>query len=162
MTAVRTYQPSDIQAVTEIWNEVISDGTAFAEEEILTPEECSDLFAKQTCAAVAEDENGEILGAYILHPNYSGRLGHICNASFAVRKAYRGKHIGEKLVKDCVEQAGRIGFRIMQFNAVIESNTHARHLYERLGFQQAGMIPRGFQMKNGSYENICQYYLELQ
>ena len=161
MTAIRTYQPSDIQAVTEIWNEVISDGTAFAEEEILTPEECSDLFAKQTYAAVAEDENGEILGAYILHPNYSGRLGHICNASFAVRKAFRGKHIGEKLVKDCIEQARNFGFRIMQFNAVIESNTHARHLYERLGFRQSGMIPRGFHMKNGSFENICQYYLEL-
>jgi L-amino acid N-acyltransferase YncA len=161
MTTIRTYQPSDAQAVTEIWNEVIADGTAFAEEEILTREECSELFAKQTCAAVAVDENGEILGAYILHPNYSGRLGHICNASFAVRKAYRGKHIGEKLVKDCVEQARNLGFRIMQFNAVIETNTHARHLYERLGFRQSGMIPRGFRMKDGRFENICQYYLEL-
>ena len=161
MTTIRRYQPSDIQAVTEIWNEVISDGTAFAEVKILTLEECSDLFAKQTYAAVAEEESGEILGAYILHPNYSGRLGHICNASFAVRKADRGKHIGEKLVKDCIEQARRIGFHIMQFNAVIETNTHARHLYERLGFRQSGMIPHGFQMKNGSFENICQYYLEL-
>ena len=161
MTTIRTYQPSDIQAVTEIWNEVISDGAAFAEEETLSQEESAELFAKQTYAAVAEDENGEILGAYILHPNYSGRLGHICNASFAVRKAYRGKQIGEKLVTDCISQARRKGFRIMQFNAVIESNTHARHLYERLGFIQSGMIPRGFHMKNGRFENICQYYLEL-
>ena len=49
----------------------------------------------------------------------------------------------------------------MQFNAVIESNTHARHLYERLGFIQFGTVPAGFRLKDGKYENICQYYLKL-
>ena len=158
---VRAYSSLDCEAVTEIWNEVISDGNAFAEKACLTSEETAKLFEKQTDSAVAEGGNGEILGAYILHPNYSGRLGHICNASFAVRKAYRGRHIGEKLVVDCLEQARKAGFRIMQFNAVIETNHCARHLYEKLGFRQSGMIPGGFYMKNGRYENICQYYLEL-
>ena len=45
--------------------------------------------------------------------------------------------------------------------AVIESNVHARHLYERLGFTQLGTIPRGFRMKDGSFANICPYYKEL-
>ena len=48
-----------------------------------------------------------------------------------------------------------------QANAVVESNTHARHLYERLGFTQLGTIPGGFRMKDGHYENICPYYHEL-
>lgn len=73
----------------------------------------------------------------------------------------RGLHIGEKLVKDCMEQGRRHGFRILQFNAVVESNIHARHLYERLGFVRLGTIPGGFRMKDGHYENICPYYHEL-
>ena len=66
------------------------------------------------------------------------------------------------LVKDCLENAARLGFGVLQFNAVVESNVHARHLYERLGFVQLGMIPDGFRMKDGSYENICPYYHELE
>ncbi len=49
----------------------------------------------------------------------------------------------------------------MQFNAVVESNTHARHLYEYLGVVQLGAIPGGFRMKDGSYKNICVYYHTL-
>ncbi|MBQ7499417.1 MAG: GNAT family N-acetyltransferase, partial [Clostridia bacterium] len=89
------------------------------------------------------------------------RCGHICNASYAVDSGQRGKHIGEKLVMDCMENAKRIGFKVLQFNAVVESNIHARHLYERLGFVQLGTIPNGFRMKGGHYESICPYYIEL-
>lgn len=47
---------------------------------------------------------------------------------------------------------------MLQFNAVVASNIHARHLYERLGFTQLGVIPGGFRMKDGHYEDICPYY----
>lgn len=60
----------------------------------------------------------------------------------------RRQHIGEKLITDCLAQTKRCEFKVMQFNAVVESNTHARHLYERLGFVQLGAIPGGFRMKN--------------
>ena len=53
------------------------------------------------------------------------------------------------------------GFGVLQFNAVVESNVHARHLYERLGFTQLGTIPHGFRMKDGSFANICPYYKEI-
>jgi len=109
---------------------------------------------------VAEGD-GKVYGLYILHPNNVGRCGHICNASYAVSSDARGKHIGEQLVKDCLQKGKELGFRVLQFNAVVESNVHARHLYERLGFKQLGTIPGGFRMKDGHYENICPYYREL-
>ncbi len=121
-----------------------------------------EFFANQTYCAVAEEvETGNVLGLYILHPNNIGRCGHIGNASYAVASASRGLYIGEKLVKDCILQAGKNGFKILQFNAVVASNIHARHLYERLGFQYLGTIPKGFLLKNGKYEDICLYYLEV-
>lgn len=159
---VRKYTEKDINKMVEIWNEVVEDGVAFPQEELLTEQSGKEFFAEQTYSAVAENtETGEVLGLYILHPNNIGRCGHICNASYAVSRTARGLHIGEKLVKDCLVQGKQHGFGVLQFNAVVESNIHARHLYERLGFVQLGVIPKGFRMKDGHYENICPYYHEL-
>lgn len=158
---IRAYQQSDLQSMIAIWNEVVEEGIAFPQEEMLDEQSGQAFFASQTYCGVAEDENHEVLGLYILHPNNVGRCGHICNASYAVSKSFRGLHIGEKLVKDCLIQAKREGYGVLQFNAVVETNTHARHLYERLGFVQLGVIPNGFRMKDGSYEAICPYYHEL-
>ena len=159
---VRAYQESDLEAMIQIWNEIVEEGIAFPQEELLNHVAGAEFFASQTYSAVAEDEDsGQIHGLYILHPNNVGRCGHICNASYAVSSDGRGRHTGEKLVLDCLDQAKKHGFQILQFNAVVESNTHARHLYERLGFVQLGTIPKGFRMKDGHFENICPYYHEL-
>lgn len=159
---VRKYNENDLEDMIKIWNEVVTDGIAFPQEELLTSATGNEFFKQQTYSAVAVDtENGKIYGLYILHPNNIGRCGHICNASYAVSKKARGLHMGEKLVKDCLTEGKKQGFNILQFNAVVESNIHARHLYERLGFIQLGVIPNGFRMKDGHYENICPYYHEL-
>ena len=157
---IRKYNEKDLAAMVAIWNEVVVDGIAFPQEELLDNETGAEFFASQSYCGVADDD-GKVVGLYILHPNNVGRCGHICNASYAVSSSCRGKHIGEKLVLDCIENAGKIGFKILQFNAVVESNIHARHLYERIGFTQLGVIPKGFRMKDGHYENICPYYIEL-
>ena len=157
---VREYTQNDLSRMIEIWNEVVEDGIAFPQEELLDAETGADFFASQSYCGVADD-NGKVVGLYILHPNNIGRCGHICNASYAVSSSCRGQHIGEKLVLDCLVNAKRFGFKILQFNAVVESNIHARHLYERLGFVQLGVIPNGFRMKDGHFENICPYYIEL-
>lgn len=157
---VRKYEVSDLPRMIEIWNEVVEEGVAFPQEETLTDETGKEFFASQSFCGVAEEE-GRVLGLYILHPNNVGRCGHICNASYAVDSKERGKHIGEQLVSHCIKTAGEIGFGVLQFNAVVETNIHARHLYERLGFKQLGTIPKGFRMKDGHYENICPYYIEV-
>ena len=159
---VRKYEEKDLPAMIRIWNEVVEDGVAFPQEDCLDEKTGAEFFAAQTYTAVAENmENGQVLGLYILHPNNVGRCGHICNASYAVSKKLRGLHIGEKLVSDCIRQGKEHGFRILQFNAVVEENIRARHLYERLGFTQLGTIPGGFRKKDGSYSAICPYYIEL-
>lgn len=157
----RAYRKSDLPEMVAIWNEVVADGIAFPQEEPLDAASGEAFFASQSYCGVADDD-GTVVGLYILHPNNVGRCGHICNASYAVSSSCRGKHIGEALVKDSLENARRLGFRILQFNAVVESNVHARHLYERLGFVQLGTIPGGFRMKDGRYENICPYYIRLE
>ena len=155
---IRRYEEDMI----DIWNEVVEEGIAFPQEELLDQNTGKDFFDSQTYCGVAQDmDTHRIYGLYILHPNNVGRCGHICNASYAVDKSSRGLHVGEALVKDCLRQAKNKGYGVLQFNAVVATNTHARHLYERLGFIQIGTIPKGFRMKDGHYEDICPYYHEL-
>ena len=158
---IRGYNKNDLTQMIEIWNEIVEDGVAFPQEESINHETGAEFFSSQSYCGVAVNENDAVIGLYILHPNNVGRCGHICNASYAVSSKCRGQHIGEKLVIDCIQKAKEIGFLILQFNAVVETNIHARHLYERLGFHQLGVIPKGFRMKDGHFENICPYYIEL-
>jgi L-amino acid N-acyltransferase YncA len=156
---IRAYQERDLSQMMRIWNEIVEEGIAFPQEEILTMETATQFFKEQTYSAVAVDrETDELYGLYILHPNNVGRCGHLCNASYAVSSHMRGRHIGEKLVLDCLKQANLHGFGVLQFNAVVATNIPARHLYERLGFIPLGTIPKGFRMKDGHYEDICPYY----
>lgn len=160
MVNVRKYDDGDVGEMIEIWNEVVQDGIAFPQEECLTAESGAEFFASQSYCGVAL-EDGKIAGLYILHPNNVGRCGHISNASYAVSSSMRGKHVGEALVRDCIKKAGEIGFKVLQFNAVVATNTAARHLYEKLGFIQLGTIKHGFKMNDGTYEDICPYYIEV-
>ena len=145
-----------------IWNEVVRDGIAFPQVEELTAKNADEFFSSQSYTGIAvDDETGEVVGLYILHPNNVGRCGHICNTSYAVKSSKRGMHIGEQLVKDSLSVGARLGFSILQFNAVVASNIHALHLYERLGFTKLGRIPKGFLMKDGHYEDIILLYIVL-
>ena len=157
---VRGYTEADLPEMLTIWNEIVEAGSAFPQEEPLDAESGAAFFSEQTYTGVAE-RDGRIAGLYILHPNNVGRCGHICNASYAVSSQSRGEGVGEQLVLDCMEQGKAHGFRILQFNAVVESNQAARHLYEKLGFTQLGTIEGSFRMKDGSYVNICPYYKVL-
>ena len=160
---VRAYTDNDIEAMVTIWNQVVEDGEAFPQEECLTQESGTAFFAEQTYCGVAEDmDTGRIYGMYILHPNNVGRCGHICNASYAVKTTCRGQKIGEQLVRHCLHQARQMGFRILQFNAVVKENHAARKLYEKLGFVTIGTVAEGFQKKDGTYSDIVLYYFPLQ
>ena len=93
---IRKYTEEDLPQMIQIWNEVVEDGTAFPQEDLLTADTGKVFFAGQTFSAIAEDvDTGKVYGLYILHPNNVGRCGHICNASYAVRQDARGLHIGK-------------------------------------------------------------------
>jgi len=163
MIGIRKYFKTDAAEAMAIWNSVVREGIAFPQVEELTESSADTFFTSQSYTGIAVDkETDEIVGLYILHPNNIGRCGHICNTSYAVKEGKRGLHIGEQLVLDSLRIGADLGFQILQFNAVVATNTHAIHLYERLGFHRLGVIPKGFRMKDGHYEDIILHYRELE
>ena len=159
---ITTLQSGDLADAVKLWNIIVEAGNAFPQENLLDLESGKEFFKSQTFTGIARcGQTGKIAGLYILHPNNVGRCGHICNASYAVSPEFRGKHIGEMLVKHCLEQAKICNYKVLQFNAVVASNTVALNLYKKLGFTQLGVIAKGFRNKDGIYEDIIPHFIEL-
>ncbi|WP_206320602.1 GNAT family N-acetyltransferase [Streptomyces zingiberis] len=87
---------------------------------------------------------GTVLGTAKLHPNQMGGGAHVANASFMVAPGAAGRGVGRALGHHVLDQARQDGYRAMQFNAVVESNTRAVALWRSLGFEILATVPEGF------------------
>lgn len=93
---------------------------------------------------VAVDDGGTVLGTAKMNANHMGGGAHIASASFMVDPAHGGRGVGRALGEYAVGWARTSGFRAMQFNAVVETNTHAVALWRSLGFEIMTTLPEGF------------------
>lgn len=123
---------------------------ASLEDETLPFREMSDAMCMQHWfgahqAWVACDPGGGIAGVYKLGENYPDRGAHVASATYIVDAGARGRGIGRALVEHSLEEAGRRGFKAMQFNCVVSSNQPAVALYQKLGFSIVGRIPAAFE-----------------
>ncbi len=161
-TAIKicSHREQDVEELKSIWNGTVATGGSFPETELLDDESAGAFFGRQSYVGVAFYDDS-VAGLYILHPNNVGRCSHIANASYAVKPEFRGKGIGRALVKDSLVQAKEHGFRIMQFNAVLATNTVALNLYESLGFEKLGTIKDGFYLGDSKYVDIHPMYKNL-
>ncbi len=95
----------------------------------------------QTFVAV---QDGTVIGTGELHPNYGGAGSHVANAGYMVHQDHSGKGVARALCTYSLEAAREAGFRAMQFNAVVESNTRAVKAWQSLGFEVLATIPEAF------------------
>lgn len=157
----KTCDKADVEKVIEICNQIIDEGNSFPWEFLFDETQGKEMIFSQTETVCLTNNQGEVLGFYILHPNNVGRCSHTANASYGVRKDCRGKGLGELLVRDSLKRAKQHGFVGMQFNAVVSTNYPARHLYEKIGFKKIGVIPKGFRLKDDTLVDTVIYYYSL-
>lgn len=93
---------------------------------------------------IYENEDGQIVGTYILKPNQIDLGSHIANASFMVHPKFQGQGIGKKLCEHCLKMAKELGFKAIQFNLVVSTNKAAISVWKRFGFEIIGTIPEAF------------------
>ena len=109
---------------------------------------------------IAEND-GKIVGAYLLKPNHVDRGSHIGNASYIVDENARGLGVGKALALHSIDMAKEIGYRGMQFNFVVSTNIAAVNLWKSVGFQIIGTIPQGFKHETLRYVDAYIMFLKL-
>ncbi|OUE25473.1 N-acyltransferase YncA [Clavibacter michiganensis] len=93
---------------------------------------------------VAVDDHGAVIGSAKAGPNRSGRGAHVATGSFLVDPGHAGRGVGRALGEHVIAWARAEGYRAIQFNAVVETNRAAVHLWESLGFRIVGTVPEAF------------------
>src|SRR5690606_14596734 len=90
------------------------------------------------------EQNGAVLGSYIIKPNHIGLGDHIGNCAYMVHPKAQGKGIGRQLCEHSLRRGKAMGFVGIQFNIVVSTNTAAVALWKKFGFEIIGTTPKGF------------------
>jgi L-amino acid N-acyltransferase YncA len=171
---IRPATQRDQDAIWDIFHEVVAAGDTYAFDPHMSREEALEYwFRPDTHTYVAELQpvgdgvavpgkpraspiiyERQIIGTYILGPNQLGPGSHVANAAFMVAASARGQGIGRAMAEHCLREAGRLGFRAMQFNFVVSTNMAAIHVWKELGFKIVGTLPGAFRHPEKGYVDV--------
>jgi len=131
--------------VWRIFSAILVEGTTYAPDERTAEADfLRDFFGRGGEQWLAESD-GRVVGAYTLRPNQPGRGSHIATASYGVEAVGRGLGVGRALGKHSIERARAAGYRAIQFNFVVSTNTAAVRLWKELGFEVLATLPGAYQ-----------------
>jgi L-amino acid N-acyltransferase YncA len=159
---IRDARESEWDAIYPLFRAVVDEGKTYAYPAGLSSHEARLLWMEtppsRTVVAVRD---GAIVGTAKMGPNRPGRGAHVATASFMVDPSHQGHGVGRALGRDMIEWARREGYRAVQFNAVVESNLAAVHLWQALGFSILATIPEAFDHADDGLVGLHVMYLAL-
>ena len=160
--AIREASEDDWPRIHPFWAAIVADGSTYAYPEGLTLEEARPWWFEPPPGRTVVAHDGEVvLGSAKMGPNRPGRGSHVATASFMVDPAYSGQGVGRALAEHTVDWARSSGYRAMQFNAVVETNTAAVRLWRSLGFEVVGTVPEAFDHRERGLVGLHVMHLRL-
>ncbi len=160
---IRVATAEDWAAIWPLFREIVAAGETYSYPRDLTYEQGRDIWMLDAPSrtVVAVDTEGEVVGSAKMNPNFAGGAAHIASASFMVAPAAAGNGVGRALGEYVLAWARAEGYRGMQFNAVVESNSRAVRLWQSLGFTIMTTIPEGFRHPTKGYVGLHIMYQPL-
>jgi ribosomal protein S18 acetylase RimI-like enzyme len=158
---IRKAIDQDRHEVWEIFTAVIQTGDTYVFAPDTAKEDLDKHWFSPYMDTYVLEENGEIVGTYIIKPNHIDLGSHIANASYMVHPKAQGRGVGKLLCEHSLMEARKFGFMAMQFNLVVSTNQAAIKLWKKFGFEIIGTIPNGFNHLTLGYVDAFIMYLKL-
>lgn len=141
---IRPASTADADAIGRIFTKVIASGDTYTFTPGTPPDVGVAYFLGPGIASWVIEDDGRVIGMYKLIPNRIGLGSHVANASFMVDPDEHGKGAGRAMGEHCLAEARRAGYDAMQFNFVVSTNAAGVALWQKLGFQIVGTLPKAF------------------
>ena len=109
---------------------------------------------------VAED-NRAVVGTYFLKANQKGGGAHVANCGYMTAPHAMGRGVARAMCTHSLERAKERGFRAMQFNFVVSTNERAVRLWQSLGFEIVGRLPKVFEHPKLGFVDAFVMYRQL-
>ena len=159
---IREATDADWPAIWPIFSDVVQAGETYAYDPAMTSDEARGLWLETSPGhTVVALVDSVVVGSAKMGPNRPGRGSHVGTASFMVGAGARGHGVGRALATYVVDWHRRQGYRGIQFNAVVETNTAAVALWNSLGFEVVGTVPGAFEHPTEGYVGLHVMYLPL-
>lgn len=164
----RNLRQSDLDGMLGYINNLIAEDTYIGmygkpvtrEEEKKVLKETLEKMKKEEHVWIVVEINGGYSGSGEIRRNRMRRQKHVADLGISLRKEYRDEGIGTELLKTLLDQARRMGLRLVTLGC-FENNARACHVYEKLGFIKAGIIPGAVKWKDG-YVGEVKFYKNIQ
>jgi L-amino acid N-acyltransferase YncA len=141
-----------------VFSAIIQAEETYAFDPDLNEQQAFALWCTLPAETYVAVEDGIVLGSYYIKANASGPGAHVCNCGYMVENAARGKGVAKALCLHSQQRALALGFKAMQFNAVVSSNTVAVALWQKLGFEVVGRVPKAYRHKQlGLVDTLVMY-----
>jgi L-amino acid N-acyltransferase YncA len=142
---IRQATEQDWPLIYPIYAAIMAEGKTYSFPERQTLDQARPWWMEQPPGqTVVAVDDGTIIGSAKMGPNRPGRGSHVATASFLVDPARQGRGTGRALGEYVIDWCRAAGFAAIQFNAVVETNTAAVHLWQSLGFAIIGTAPGAF------------------
>ncbi|WP_030813170.1 GNAT family N-acetyltransferase [Streptomyces sp. NRRL S-337] len=160
---IREATTADWPAIWPFFHTIVAAGETYTYPRDLDEETGREMWlpAPPGRTVVAVDDAGTVLGSAKMNPNHMGGASHIASASFMVDPRCAGRGVGRALGEHVLAWARAEGYRAMQFNAVVETNTRAVALWQSLGFTIMTTLPEGFHHPTKGYVGLHIMYQQF-
>ena len=159
---LREATADDFPAIWSIFHDVVSRGDTYAIPTDTDAEGAREFWLTSPRRTYVYDAHGEVLGTYFLKTNQAGPGDHVCNCGYMVVASARGRGIATAMCQHSLAVARELGYQAMQFNCVVASNTGAIRLWQQLGFEIVGTLPRAFRHPREGYVDAHVMYQWLE
>jgi GNAT superfamily N-acetyltransferase len=148
---IRPATEADRTAIADIILPAIRAGETYALPRDWSEDEAVDYWFAAGHYVVVNEIDGEVLGTYYLQANQKGGGSHIANCGYATHFKAQGKGLARAMCEHSLDVARTMGFRAMQFNIVISTNTRAVALWQACGFEIMARMPGVFDHPTEGY-----------